>query len=181
MLSSEGETPFKKAKLIAEIEKLDLPEEKQQKIQVQEIAQVQEKSTGNFFKNWPKESNKDDIELSLWLKASRLLKEIADMHSQLTLLPTDEERGRMAFALLDKDDELDKVYEQRDYYQTHGRLPNDQEIEYITDPKAIAKRLVALQRYIRREKQNLKDNPANTEAAARLARWEQEYKHYTND
>jgi len=180
MLSSEGETPFKRQKLIAELSKLDLPEEKVEEVQAAEVLQVQDQTTASFFKRWPKEACTDETEYTLWLQASRLLKEIADLHSQLTLLPNDEQRSLTAFSLLKKDDELDTVYERRDYYKKHGSLPESQEIELVTEPLAMAKRITALQRYIRREKQNLVTKPEDTAAADRLKRFTEELNHYTN-
>jgi len=181
MLSSEGETPFKKKKLIEELDKLDLPEEKVQEAQQAEVKQVQEQNTSSFYLRWPKESCTDETEYTLWLQASRLLKEIADLHSQLTFLPNDLERSLAAFFLLKKDDELDMVYERRDYYKKHGMLPETQKIELVTEPLAMAKRITALQRYIRREKQNLLKKPEDTGAAERLKRFTEELKHYTNE
>lgn len=180
MLASEGETPFKRQKLITELDKLDLPEEKLQEIQQAEVEQVQQQTTTAFYRSWPKESCTDKTEYTLWLQASRLLKEIADLHSQLTLLPNDQQRAVAAFSLLRKDDELDMVYERRDYYKKHGRLPETPEIEYVTEPVAMAKRITALQRYIRREKQNLAKKPEDTGASERLKRFSEELNHYTN-
>lgn len=129
-------------------------------------------------KSWSRSDCKDDYEIKLWEKAMRLLKEIAAHHANLSAAFSDYERREIAFNLLRKDDELDAVYEERDYYRQHKVAKEAAGIEYITDPFLMAQRLVNLKRYIRREKQNIVSKGDTSDRRERLSDYVKEYNYY---
>jgi hypothetical protein len=107
-----------------------------------------------------------------------LLKEIAAIHSTLPLLDPPK-RLAAALTLLRKDDELDGIYEQRDYYEKHGALPGIPDASpLIEDPFLMGNRLANLKRYIRREKQAVAADPEHAGAKGRLASYVHEYNQY---
>lgn len=129
-------------------------------------------------KTWTLESCKDDVERAMreaWLK---VYKTMQDKRSQLMLFPTDEERGVAAHQVLDLDEEADKILAMRDHYRNFGFLPSDQSSSIISDPVLAAKRIVLIERYIRRERQALRENKDNVRAAARLKKYVHEYNLY---
>jgi hypothetical protein len=182
LLSAEAVSPFKIQQLEAGLKALVTGEEV---VKLAEKEAAEEASTttitqNTFIKNWPAEQCGTDVERSLWEKARLLLKEIAALHASLPLLPDDNARRDAAFELLDKDDELDQVYASRDYYKQHGKLPfsDNNTSAYLTDPFAIASRMVTLSRYIRRYRTALEKNATNVMAAQLLEGYSTEYNYY---
>ena len=130
-------------------------------------------------KSWPLDAAKDDVLKALRSEWLRKFKEMQDLRSQLMLLPNDDQRGEAAHRILNLDDECDEIYGKRDYYLQFGRLPDrSDDQEYIKDPIKQAERMEILQRYIRRERQNLRKDPGNVGAAARKAKFIKEYNYY---
>lgn len=128
-------------------------------------------------KEWPEDG--DAVLKALKADAMRKFKEMQDMRSQLMGLPNDEVRCEMAHAILRLDDECTALFQKRDYYKAHGRLPSEpKEVELVGDPHLAMKRMTNLQRYIRREAQALKKDPGNAAAAARRLKFIKEYNHY---
>jgi hypothetical protein len=144
-----------------------------------EVVRPEEKPTLSItMKSWPIEAAKDDVLRALRADWLMKFKEMQDLRSQLMLLPNDDQRGEAALNILRLDDECDHLYARRDYYLQHGELPAAPKEEFIVDPILAAKRMLALQRYIRREKFTLKKDPANVGAAERKSRFIKEFNHY---
>jgi hypothetical protein len=144
-----------------------------------EVVKPAEKPTISItMKSWPIEAAKDDVLKALRSDWLRKFKEMQDLRSQLMLLPNDDQRGEAALNILRLDDECDQIYAKRDYYLEHGTLPAAPEEEFIIDPILAAQRMQTLHRYIRRERLNLKKDPANVGAAARKARFIKEFNYY---
>lgn len=199
LLSTEGETAFKKQQLAAALRQLVQPAPLvgQPEMTATGLSGNPIALSGNltalsgnpspkdntptthevFAKQWPSSLNKDDVLKGLHEQARLLLKEIASMHASLLHLP-DDERKQTAFALLRKDDDLDALYYQRDYYLQHGRLPDQPGFELIADPLLAAQRIANLKRYIRREKLAVKKDAGNVGAIARLKAFEDEMNAY---
>jgi hypothetical protein len=135
-------------------------------------------ASATIHKTWARVECRDDYELKLWEKAALLLKEIASLHAQLSACFSDYERRTVAFNLLRKDDELDKIYEQRDYYRVTHKEVDPSPVQLITDPFLMAKRISALSRYIRREKTNITTKGDTQERRDRLKGFVEEYNAY---
>lgn len=179
LLSTEGETAFKKQQLAAALRQLVQPAPLVATTDAAPPSPKDNTPTTHevFAKQWPSSLNKDDVLKGLHEQARLLLKEIASMHASLPHLP-DDERKQTAFALLRKDDDLDALYYQRDYYLQHGRLPDQPGFELIADPLLAAQRIANLKRYIRREKLAVKKDAGNVGAIARLKAFEDEMHAY---
>ena len=173
--TTEGESVFKKQKLLAALQEL-----KEGKAPSSHNSGLTAATATNdvFVKQWPSARNKDKVLQELWEKARLLLKEIAMIHS--TLPHIDEpQRLQAAITLLQKDDELDDVYVQRDYYEKHGKpigVPDGPVL--IEDPYLMAARIANLRLNIRREKQAMKKDSDNGNAALRLKSYLIEYNQY---
>jgi hypothetical protein len=180
LFNSEAETPYKRERLLKELKKIAADSNNQQSaIQAQKNEQSPVVATvANFSKIWPRDSCIDAVETELWNQAVVLLKERSHLHSLLFTATSDEQRREIAFKLLRKDDRLDKIYGDRDYYRKNKHLPDQSnKPQYVTDPGIMITRITNLQRYINREKKKLKDGP-NAAAQARLTAFIQEYNHY---
>jgi len=95
------------------------------------------------------------------------------------LLPDDDSRRKAAFELLRKDDELDAIYTERDFYRATGTATQPKAVQYVTDPYLMAKRFTNLQRYIRALKKEIRDaGGATDDQSARLTAYLDEYNHY---
>ncbi len=176
LFTSEGETPFKKQKLVAALKDLVAGEPSAKTAPVPTSITTTQDA---FVKTWPASANTDDVLQDLWNQARLLLKEIAEIHGKLDVVPDDEQRRKLAFELLRKDEQLDEVYNQRDFYQKHGKpMATEPTFQIITDPWLMAKRLANLKRYIRREKQAVAKDAANQAAADRLKQYTTEFNIY---
>jgi len=131
-------------------------------------------------KSWPAEMATTDVLKALREEWMIKYKTMQDLRSQLLHFPTDQERGEAAFKILELDAECDIIYEKRDYYNQHGRLPEvrKKEDELIIDPKKMYQRMEVLKRYIRRENKNIEKNPAHSNAIDRKQQWINEYNRY---
>lgn len=79
----------------------------------------------------------------------------------------------MALQILDLDDQCDALYQKRDHYQEHKRLPEEkQPMEISQDPMLWPKMLTNHQRYAREFKKKLEKDAANTSAASHLQKHE---------
>lgn len=132
------------------------------------------------IKAWPVEAAKDDVLRALRADWLRKFKEMQDLRSQLMLMANDQIRGEAAHRILQLDDECDEIYQKRDYYIEHGKLPEEKHEEYIVDPIQAAARMETLRKYLRRERLNLEKDPANVGAATRRAKFIKEYNHYAS-
>jgi S-adenosylmethionine/arginine decarboxylase-like enzyme len=180
LFTSEAETPYKRDRLTKALQEIA----NTSTAQVKEIdSQKNEQSTAvatvaNFTKIWPRETCKDATETELWNQAVLLLKERSHLHSLLFSATSDDQRREIAFRLLRKDERLDKVYADREYYQKNKHLPDQKDKpQYVTDPGIMVTRIANLQRYINRVKKTLTQGP-NADAQARLEEFVKEYNHY---
>lgn len=71
-------------------------------------------------------------------------------------------REKLAFEILELEQQCMAIWTKRDYYGEHGKLPDTKETAkpVLTDPLAIARRINSLKRNIRRNKQKATDQPA---------------------
>jgi hypothetical protein len=177
LFTSEGPSDFKRKKLASALKEIaELGEAKPPPMKA--ITVSVDTTQANFIKSWP-EPTKDDEAKLLWHEARLLLKEIAEIHGKLDVVPSDEERRKLAFQLLRKDEELDQVYVKRDFFLKHQKMPVEAlPFIPITDPHLLAKRLANLQRYVRREKLAIDKDETNEQAKGRLAVFEAELNYY---
>lgn len=170
LFTQEAKTDYKAKRLERALRDLmDKPADKTPPVFVKEFVKPDDQ--------WPDDA--DDVLKALKADGIRKFKEMQDMRSQLMGLPNDEARCEMAHAILRLDDEITLIWQKRDYYKAHGRLPSEpKEVELVGDPHLAMKRMTNLQRYIRREAQALKKDPGNAAAAARRLKFIKEYNHY---
>ncbi len=173
LLTVEAETPFKRSKLekalreVLQGRELPTPEEKESPARVSQ-------------KSWPADAAPDDVLKALRSEFLTHFKRMQDLRSQLLLIPTVEERGEAAFEILRLDALCDEIFDQRDHYLAHGKLPSEPEVdsEIVVEPKRAYQRMDTLKRYIRRETRNLARKPGNSAAAARRMKWIKEFNTY---
>ena len=90
------------------------------------------------------------------------------------------ERAAWAQKVLDLEQQCLVIWRKRDYYIANGKLPDVQVDKQLpTDPLEIGRRVENLKRYIRREGEKLKKNPANAGAAMRRKEYLDEYQQLT--
>ncbi len=176
LFGTEQETPFKRQRLADELHLL-----------VQDkapspgtIDAVGTTDGAAIIKSWPAQVVSDDVEQAL--RESWLLKykEMQHLHSLLLTYTTDEERCIAAFKILRLDMECDILLQQRDYYREHHELPLnlEKENQYVQDPLLMGIRIASLQRYIRREGNKLRADPADVKVAARRQEFINELNYY---
>lgn len=180
LFGAEQKTAFKQAQLFAALKNIvEAPAVEQAEKVKSTAAQI---TPAIFYKTWTAEENTDEILKTLWEKARLLLKQIGSIHGSLTALADDSDRRSAALLLLELDDDLSEVYDQRDYYKKHSKLQHVQAEgkSYLTKPMEIANRIVALNRYVRRYKLALRKNAADTKAAELLKQYDDELAYYKN-
>ncbi|MGN6420834.1 MAG: hypothetical protein ACTHMC_25210 [Pseudobacter sp.] len=70
------------------------------------------------------------------------------------------EAGRLAHEILDLDDQVQEYYQKRDLYLAHGHYPElKQQEEEIVEPRALYKALDNAERYVRRYRDKIKQQP----------------------
>lgn len=181
LFTAEAETKYKAEKLLKALKAIADGTETIKKAETEQatIETTTAATQATFYKGWPKESNRDETENSLWEKAVTLLKTIAHIHGTLMHLPSDADRCQAVFELLRYDEDLDDVYAAKEYYRENGCLPGKEaDLEYLTDAFLIGQRISNLGRYIRREKANVAKNAANVEAVSRLQAFTKEFNYY---
>ncbi len=173
LLTSEMKSPYKEARLERALRDVLKGSEVIQEEAKKEPARISAKS-------WPADSARDEILQALRTQWLTYFKKMQDLRSQLLLLPTVQERGEAAFEILRLDALCDEIYDQRDFYNTHGKLPlkRTADSDIIIDPKKAYNRMEVLKRYIRRERKNIEQNPGNAGAIARRMKWVEEYNMY---
>ncbi len=83
------------------------------------------------------------------------------------------EAGRMALRILDLDDQLDEIYQQRDQYKASGHLPEEKPYgEPCIDFKQMPLKLANHQRYVREYKAKMTKNPNDLNMATQLKKHE---------
>lgn len=134
----------------------------------------------------------DDIEATLHEKWKPLFKEMQDLCAQLEMVarlgltdPAMERRaGEMVFRILKLEDMCDEIYEQRNYYKAHKKLPEQKEYgDLVVDPMQIPKALENHKRYVRQYRNKLTKEPDNLDFAKQLQKHKwfvREYKKILN-
>lgn len=162
-LLTKGATPFNQQLLLKELQKLATGEVKRTVV-FQPMETVIE---------MPASSNK----VLAALKEEWLLpyKQMNYLIQQLDRYQGDEpgfrqKRGELAQEILAKEQQCMQVWEKRDYYLQHGKLPHapgaDQKI-IPTDPSDLGRAIETCKRNIRRNHKKLKDDPTNALHAQR--------------
>jgi flagellar biosynthesis chaperone FliJ len=92
------------------------------------------------------------------------------------------EAGRMALRILDLDDQLDQIYQERDMYRKNGQLPDKRPYgEPCIDFKQMPVKLANHQKYVRDYKAKLAKSPGNTNLAHQLQKHEWFVSHYKKE
>lgn len=175
---SEPVSPFKKQKLEESLKALlSGKAETVKKIEATKETAIQRVSVGN--RRWSEQMDPTETALhNKWMPIYAEMMNISARLYDIALAGTKdaskkEEAGRMAHKILDLDDECDKIYEQRDYYLKHKKLPTEKgEIELVVDPKMIPLALQNAQRYVRQYKNKLSKKPDDVNAAKKLRQYE---------
>lgn len=116
----------------------------------------------------------DDVEQSLHLRWKPLFVEMMDLVSRVGDIAQlgekdpekEKEAGRMALRILDLDDQLEEIYEERTHYLNTGKqLEKYPYGEPCLDPVLIPAKLQNHKRYLREQKAKLTKKPDNTETA----------------
>ena len=88
------------------------------------------------------------------------------------------EACQMAHAIIDLDEQLDEIYNKREFYKINGHLPYEVEPEIIGDPVRWATELKNAERYVRDYRIKVKKDPANEKWAAKLRKYEADVMRY---
>lgn len=181
---SEPASDFKKKKLVEALKALVTKKQSVVKI-IETTKAVAIEHIAVSDRKWPKK--KDATLAALHEKWKPLFAEMMSLCSRIYEVAkqgqTDpamkQEAGRMAHRICDLDDECDAIYQQRDHYQQHGKLPADKgPMELVVDIKKIPLALSNARRYIRDYKNILLKNPGNVKAAEKLKQYEWAFKQY---
>lgn len=170
LFKKEGETAFKKGRLMQALKEL-LQNEKKSFTQIIEqpaTLKITEEKNG-----WEKAEG-NVILLSLKGEWQKCFSEMKLLQHRLADMPSKEERGAAAHRILDLDDQCDEYYAQRDYYLEHGKLPDEPSEEIVTDPTKWPMKLANARRYIREYRIKMKKEPENIKYAAKLKQYEEE-------
>lgn len=116
----------------------------------------------------------DDVEQSIHLRWKPIFVEMMDLISRLGDIAKlgekdpekQKEAGRMALRILDLDDQVEEIYQERNHYLNTGKqLEKYPYGEPCLDPVLIPLKLQNHKRYLREQKAKLAENPDNTETA----------------
>lgn len=183
-LASEEKTAFKVGKLHEALKMLlqhsPLPSESL----TSHLVTPQEISAGKAhdpvlkpkpFEHWPPHPIEDIVLKALWNGWKPLFGEMKSLQQRLYQVAlgglTDPnkrlEAGQMAHRILELDDQVEAIYESRDYYYRLGKLPAAVETssEEIVDPVRWATELKNNERYVREYKLKLKKSPDGKNSA----------------
>lgn len=104
-----------------------------------------------------------------------LLMQRNHLRARLRDADNDIERGKMAHQILALQDQLEAIWERRDYeLRTGEAMPEAKKREPVTDPKKLQRHVLNLRTYITKTKKTVADNPENDKATKRLAQLERE-------
>lgn len=188
LFSEEGLSDYKKKRLEAELRGLMEGSKKEKKEETKVVARVGGEKL--IESKWNKE--RDEIENSLYLQWKEKFVEMMDLCSRIGDVAREglknatkkQEAARMAFRILDLDEECDEYYRKRDFYKENKKLPDERKRgELCMDPRQIPKKLLNHERYVRDYKRKLKENAADEAAAEQLKKHEwfvEEYKKILN-
>lgn len=93
-----------------------------------------------------------------------------------------EKAKEICFKILFLEKEINKIWEQRDYYITNGILPQQKEKkqEIPTDPVKLALAIESTKKGLRRNKAALKKNPDDIKIVERIRQYDDRLKNLTN-
>ena len=184
-------TPFKIQKLHEALEDLLIKPEKSKQAEpkketvivsrLKEEAKQQEqfKTKKIYDAGWSKDM--DEVEQAIhlqwkpvFLEMMELCSKVGDVAREGMTDPYKEiAAGKMALRILDLDDQCDELYSQRDHYLANGSLPDQRPYgDPCIDPKLMPVKLKNAERYVRRLKNELRENPENLKAAENLKKHE---------
>lgn len=181
----EAETDYKRKRLEQELRNLlhstQVQEEKKEKIVVNEVQPE---------KQWP--DAPDDVLKSLRAQWKPLYSRMCFLCDTIydvakageTDSYKEQEACKMAHEIMRLDAECDAIYEKRDYYLKHGRLPKEKEqMELAADPIGMVKQLENAKKYVRYYRGKMKEDPKNESYPAKMnhyAKIVEEYKKRLN-
>jgi hypothetical protein len=180
----EGMSDFKKTRLHQELQRI------YNSTGVKNIntftEREQTKNADVVFSNpskWP--AQMDEVVAAMFQQWKPMFAErnnLTDRLYDIAKAGNETEAGKMAHRILDLDDEIDLIYERRDYYLQHGKLPDERKPSKLA--VAPVQQVVALknaERYVREFKLKLKNDPSNVKAAAKLKQWEDAVIYYKRE
>lgn len=179
LFTSEAASDFKRSLLGKELAALvtgaavakQVQEEQQQQV-VQRVAVA--------HNGWPQQM--DEVLQALHAQWKPLFSELNALSSRLydvAKAGKQDEAGRMAHRILDLDDECDGIYEKRDHYLEHGKLPNQAAPGgAVVDPLKWPLALSNAQRQLREARLRLQKAPNNERIAATIRKNEGLVAHY---
>jgi hypothetical protein len=181
----EGESEFKRKKLQEELMKLLSKAPPASNLKPQ-TSNPKPQTAPAILHAWPEE--KDDIIMALWLEWKPLYSEMNSLQARLYDVAKQglndaakkNEAGEMAHRILDLSDGCDTIYEKRDHYLQHKKLPEaEKSFVVVVDPLKMPLALSTAKRMMREYKLQLKKDPANLRAAQNLKRWEEREEYYS--
>lgn len=177
LFTTEGETPFKRKKLVELLENYssEQPENAPVNEQNQPVLTTSPKIR---LTAWVEKEAENEALIALRKKWLEVFKTMQDLRSQLLLIPTKEERCEVAHEILRLDRQCRNFYSDRDYFQQHGQMPYRKPVSYVIDPVQMGIRIQSLKRYIRREATELKKNPSDADRADRRQSFIEELNYY---
>jgi hypothetical protein len=174
----EGPSDFKKQLLYKELQKIYTSKETTHRTPATQNPKLEIQNPSK----WP--ATMDEVVAALFNQWKPLFAErnaLCSRHYEVAK-QNEKESGKMAHRILDLDDEIDLIYEQRDYYLQHGRLPEKKVPKKLAvDPLRMVVNLKNAERYVRAFKIKVKNEPANVKAAAKLKEWEDTVIYYKRE
>lgn len=174
----EAVSDFKRRKLIEVMKELSIGKAKvEEKIKIEKEIAIDREARAE--RKWPKE--RDAMLQALHEKWKPLFAEMMSLTARIydvALAGKGEtakkvEAGQMAHRILDLDDMCDAIYEQRDHYLKHGKMPEKPKpLELAIDPIKMPVALANAERYVRQYKNKLKKKPDDVKAVEKLKQYE---------
>lgn len=167
LFTKEYETNFKRERLIKEIRKLLQPN-----TIVTQQTPVEHKADSQVNchpqNRWPDEPVSDPVIKVLKDQWRIYFSEMMNLSHRLFDIVSDIERGRYAHRILDLDYLCDEIYYKRDYYLIHKILPDQKNIDVVTDPNKWPLKLMNAERYVREYRIRCREEPSNERFASKL-------------
>jgi hypothetical protein len=167
---AQGESPYRLQRLVTELQALSKTIEQDAPIVLEPKYEPVNVQTMQLPENAvPPELDKY---LGEW---KPLYMERNHLRARLRDAKDDIERGKMAHQILLLQDQLQAIWERRDYELRTGEpMPIVKKREPVTDPKKLQRHVLNLRSYISKAKKALDKNPENEKISKRLAQLETE-------
>lgn len=179
LYTTEGASDFKRGLLQKELQKLLSGAVVHQQVVQQEQEKVVQ-LVAKAHNGWP--SPMDEVVAALHAQWKPLFSEMNALSSRLydvAKAGNEAEAGRMAHRILELDDQCDAIYDKRDFYLEHGKLPHEPTPKgIVTDPAKWPLALQNAQRQLRESRLKVKDDPTNEKKAATLKNNEAKVQYY---